>query len=48
MPDIDPAQTQLDTEKLGGNRSATTGDLSGGVYKVTVGRTSQMHGHSDR
>src|SRR6266571_4775722 len=40
--DIDPAQTQLDTEKLGtilGHR----GDLSGGVYKVTIGRTAQMH-----
>jgi hypothetical protein len=43
--DIDPAQTQLDTEKLGtilGHR----GDLSGGVYKVTIGRTAKMHGHA--
>ena len=43
--DIDPAQTQLDTEKLGAILGHH-GDLSGGVYKVTVGRTSQMHGHS--
>ena len=42
--DIDPAQTQLETEKLAtivGHR----GDLSGGVYKVTIGRTARMHGH---
>jgi hypothetical protein len=42
--DIDPAQTQLDVEKLAtvlGHR----GDLSGGVYKVTLGRTARMHGH---
>ena len=41
---IDPAQTQLDAEKIGsilGHR----GDLSGGVYKVTIGRTARMHGH---
>jgi hypothetical protein len=43
--DIDPAHTQLDTDKIAaalGHR----GDLSGGVYKVTVGRTASMHGHS--
>src|SRR5438876_1159432 len=42
--DIDPAQTQLATDKLEtilGRR----GDLSGGVYKVTIGRTAQIHGH---
>ena len=42
--DIDPAQTQLETEKLAtilGHR----GDLAGGVYKVTIGRTTRMHGH---
>jgi len=42
--DIDPAQTQLATDKLEtilGHR----GDLSGGVYKVTIGRTARMHGH---
>ena len=41
---IDPANTQLD-----GGRLATIighrGDLAGGVYKVTVGRTARMHGH---
>ena len=42
--DIDPAQTQLATDRLEtilGHR----GDLSGGVYKVTIGRTARMHGH---
>jgi len=42
--DIDPSQSQLDTEKLAsilGHR----GDASGGVYKVTIGRTARMHGH---
>ena len=42
--DIDPVNTQLDTEKIAaalGHR----GDLSGGVYKVTIGRTARMHGH---
>ena len=42
--EIDPAQTQLDAEKIAaalGHR----GDLSGGVYKVTIGRTAHMHGH---
>jgi len=42
--DIDPSHTQLDTDKLAaalGHR----GDLGGGVYKVTVGREAQMHGH---
>jgi len=42
--DIDPTQTQLDPEALArilGHR----GDLSGGVYKVTIGRTAHMHGH---
>ena len=42
--DIDPAQTQLETEKLG-TILGHHGDLSGGVYKVTIGRTAQMHGH---
>jgi len=43
--DIDPAQSRLEPDKLAailGHR----GDLSGGVYKVTVGRTAQMHGHA--
>ena len=42
--DIDPAQTQLETEKLG-TILGHHGDLSSGVYKVTIGRTAQMHGH---
>jgi hypothetical protein len=41
---IDPANTQLNGDQLAtilGHR----GDLSGGVYKVTIGRTARMHGH---
>jgi len=41
---IDPANTQLDGDRLAtilGQR----GDLAGGVYKVTIGRTARMHGH---
>lgn len=43
--EIDPAHTQLDADKIAaalGHR----GDLSGGVYKVTIGRIAHMHGHS--
>jgi uncharacterized protein DUF1259 len=43
--DIDPARSRLEPDGLAailGHR----GDLAGGVYKVTVGRTARMHGHS--
>ena len=43
--EIDPASTHLDTESIAaalGHR----GDLAGGVYKVTIGRTTRMHGHA--
>src|SRR5262249_17473978 len=42
--EIDPTRTQLDGEKIAtilGHR----GELSAGVYKVTIGRTTRMHGH---
>jgi hypothetical protein len=42
--DIDPAQTQLATDKLEAILGHH-GDLSAGVYKVTIGRTAKMHGH---
>ncbi len=42
--DIDPAQTQLDTAALA-TILGHTGDLSGGVYKGTIGRSAHMHGH---
>jgi hypothetical protein len=41
---VDPAHTQLDPDKIAtilGHR----GDLSGGVYKVTIGRIAHMHDH---
>jgi len=43
--DIDPARTQLDTATIAavlGHR----GDLAGGVYKVTIGRSTRMHGEA--
>jgi len=43
--EIDPAGTRLDVDKIAsilGHR----GDLTGGVYKVTIGRTARMHGHA--
>jgi len=43
--DIDPAATQLDVDELA-SVLGHKGDLAGGVYKVTVGRTAQMHGHA--
>src|SRR5262245_7400581 len=41
---IDPAETQLDVDSLAtilGHR----GDLAGGVFKVTIGRTARMNEH---
>jgi hypothetical protein len=43
--DVDPARTQLDGDAIAtvlGHR----GELAGGVYKVTIGRTTGMHGHA--
>jgi hypothetical protein len=41
---IDPAGTTLDTEGISSILKAK-GDLKDGVYKVTIGRTTRMHGH---
>jgi hypothetical protein len=41
---IDPAHSQLDADTIAAYLGHH-GDLSGGVYKVTIGRTAQMHGH---
>jgi hypothetical protein len=40
---IDPAQTSLDPKKIE-TIVGTKGDLKDGVYKLTLGRTSHMHG----
>lgn len=40
---IDPAQTTLDPKKIEGIVGAK-GDLKDGVFKLTLGRTSHMHG----
>lgn len=41
--DIDPSHTQLDGERIA-SAIGRRGDLAGGVYKVTIGRTARMHG----
>ena len=43
--DVDPASTQLDTTRIAATLGHR-GDLSGGVYKVTIGRVTRMHGHA--
>lgn len=40
---IDPAGTKLDTDGISSILKAK-GDLKDGVYKVTIGRTTRMHG----
>jgi hypothetical protein len=41
---IDPARSTLDPAKIE-SVLGRKGDLSGGVYKVTIGRTTKMSGH---
>jgi hypothetical protein len=43
--DVDPARTQLDGDAIA-TALGHKGDLAGGVYKVTIGRTTGMHGHT--
>jgi hypothetical protein len=40
--EIDPAKTSLDPKPI--EEILGTGELAGGVYKVTFGRTTRMHG----
>jgi len=42
--DIEPAKSTLTTAKIDA-AVGQKGDLSNGVYKITIGRTSRMHGH---
>ena len=42
--EIDPAKTSLDPTKIDG-ALGRKGQLAGGVYKVTIGRTTKMAGH---
>lgn len=44
-PEIDPAKTSLDPKKIDAILGAS-GDLKNGVYKVTIGRETAMHGAS--
>ncbi|GFE57575.1 DUF1259 domain-containing protein [Geobacter sp. AOG1] len=41
--DIDPAQSKLSTNKL--EEILGKGEFKNGVFKVTIGRTTKMHGH---
>ena len=43
--DVDPASTRLDPDLIAG-ALGRTGTLADGVYKVTIGRSTQMHGHT--
>jgi hypothetical protein len=43
--DIDPAKTSLDPAKIEA-ALGYKGELASGVYKVTIGRTTKMSGHS--
>jgi len=42
--DIDPAKTSLDPQKIDTILGAK-GQMGDGAYKVTIGRTTKMHGH---
>jgi Domain of Unknown Function (DUF1259) len=42
--DIEPAKSALTTTTID-TLLGQKGDLAGGVYKVTIGRTTRMHGH---
>jgi hypothetical protein len=42
--DIDPAQTSLDPQKIE-SILGHKGEMGGGVYKVTIPKTTKMHGH---
>jgi Domain of Unknown Function (DUF1259) len=43
--EIDPEKSKLDVAEIA-KILGHPGDLSGGVYKVTIGRAAQMHGHA--
>jgi hypothetical protein len=43
--DVDPARSELDVDAIA-TALGHKGDLAGGVYKVTIGRTTQMRGHT--
>ncbi len=43
--DVDPARTALETEKIAEILGAR-GDLADGVYKVTIAKTTRMHGET--
>jgi hypothetical protein len=44
--DIDPEKSTLDPKKIEALLGGYKGDLAKGVYKVTIGRTTKMGGHT--
>ena len=42
---IDPAHSSISPARID-SIMESAGDLSGGIYKVTIGRITEMHGHS--
>jgi hypothetical protein len=42
--ELDPSQTSLDPKPIEETIGAR-GQMASGVYKITIGRTTQMHGH---
>lgn len=42
--ELDPAKTSLEPEKIE-EIIGTKGEMTGGVYKITIGRTTEMDGH---
>lgn len=42
--DLDPAKTSLDPKKIE-EIIGKNGEMNNGVYKITIGRTTQMHGY---
>jgi hypothetical protein len=44
--DIDPDKTSLDPKKIEALLGGYKGELAKGVYKVTIGRTTKMGGHT--
>jgi hypothetical protein len=44
---ITPKESRLDGKRIS-EIVGTEGELNDGVYKITIGRTTQMHGHSMR
>jgi hypothetical protein len=45
MADLDPGKTSLDPKNIE-SVIGTKGQMANGVYKITIGRTTKMNGHT--